>query len=144
MNHECSAELTGVSKRFGKVVALDALDLQIRAGELFALLGQNGAGKATAISLLLGLQQPDAGTALLFGRAPLQVEARRRIGVMMQGAALVSELLVREQIELVASYYPDPMTPTAAMQLTHTESLADRPYGKLSGGKSGRCCSPSR
>ncbi|HEX8801901.1 MAG TPA: ABC transporter ATP-binding protein [Terriglobales bacterium] len=135
MNHEWSAELTGVSKRFGKVVALDALDLQIRAGELFALLGQNGAGKTTAISLLLGLQQPDAGTALLFGRAPLQVEARRRIGVMMQEAALVSELRVREQIELVASYYPDPMTPTAAMQLTHTESLADRPYGKLSAGQ---------
>lgn len=135
MNHECLAELTGVSKRFGKVVALDALDLQIRAGELFALLGQNSAGKTTAISLLLGLQQPDAGTALLFGRAPLQVEARRRIGVMMQEAALVSELRVREQIELVASYYPDPMTPTAAMQLTHTESLADRPYGKLSGGQ---------
>ena len=45
MNHECLAELTGVSKRFGNVVALDALDLQIRAGELFALLGQNSAGK---------------------------------------------------------------------------------------------------
>ena len=149
MNHECLAELTGVSKRFGKVVALDALDLQIRAGELFALLGQNSAGKTTAISLLLGLQQPDAGTALLFGRAPLQVEARRRIGVMMQEAALVSELRVREQIELVASYYPDPMTPTAAMQLTHTESLADRPYGKLSGGQKRQvqfalavCCRP--
>lgn len=135
MNHECLAELTGVSKRFGKIVALDELDLQIRAGELLALLGQNGAGKTTAISLLLGLQQPDAGRALLFGRSPLQVEARRRVGVMMQEAALVAELRVREQIELVASYYPDPITPGAAMQLTHTESLADRPYGKLSGGQ---------
>ena len=135
MKHECLAELTGVSKRFGKIVALDGLDLQIRPGELFALLGQNGAGKTTAISLLLGLQQPDAGTAFLFGRSPLQIEARRKIGVMMQEAALVSELRVREQIELVTSYYPDPMMPAAAMQLTHTESLADRPYGKLSGGQ---------
>lgn len=135
MNHECLAELTGVSKRFGKVVALDGLDLQIRAGELFALLGQNGAGKTTAISLLLGLQQPDAGTATLFGRSPLEIEARRKIGVMMQEAALVPELRVREQIELVASYYPGAMTPEAAMQFTHTESLADRPYGKLSGGQ---------
>ena len=133
MNHECLAELVGVSKRFGKIVALDGLDLQIRPGELFALLGQNGAGKTTAISLLLGLQQPDAGTASLFGLSPLEIEARRKIGVMMQEAALASELSVREQVELVASYYPDPMTPATAMQLTHTESLADRPYGKLSG-----------
>ncbi|HEY1465166.1 MAG TPA: ABC transporter ATP-binding protein [Terriglobales bacterium] len=135
MKHECLAELNGVSKRFGKVVALDGLNLQIRAGELFALLGQNGAGKTTAISLLLGLQPPDTGTALLFGRSPLEIAARRGIGVMMQEAALVSELRVREQIELVASYYPDAMMPEAAMQFTHTESLADRPYGKLSGGQ---------
>jgi ABC-2 type transport system ATP-binding protein len=135
MNHECLAELVGVSKRFGKTVALDGLDLQIRPGELFALLGQNGAGKTTAISLLLGLQQPDAGTAFLFGLSPLEIEARRKVGVMMQEAALVPELNVREQVELVASYYPDPMTPATAMQLTHTESLAGRPYGKLSGGQ---------
>jgi len=135
MKHECLAELTQVRKRFGKVVALDGLDLQIRTGELFALLGQNGAGKTTAISLLLGLQQPDSGRALLFGRSPFQIEARRQIGVMMQEAALVSELRVREQIGLVASYYPHPMSPATAMQLTHTEALADRPYGKLSGGQ---------
>jgi ABC-2 type transport system ATP-binding protein len=135
MEYQCLAELAGVSKRFGKIVALDGLDLRIRSGELFALLGQNGAGKTTAISLLLGLQQPDAGRSMLFGRSPLEIEARRRIGVMMQEAALVPELRVREQIELVASYYPDPMTPAAAMQLTHTESLAERPYGKLSGGQ---------
>jgi ABC-type multidrug transport system ATPase subunit len=89
MNHECLAELIGVSKRFGKIVALDGLDLQIRAGELFALLGQNGAGKTTAISLLLGLQPPDAGTAFLFGLSPLEIEARRNVGVLMQEAALV-------------------------------------------------------
>jgi len=135
MNHECLAELVGVSKRFGKIVALDDLDLQIRAGELFALLGQNAAGKTTAISLLLGLQPPDAGTAFLFGLSPLEIEARRNIGVMMQEAALVPELSVREQIELVASYYPEPMTPATTLQLTHLESLADRPYGKLSGGQ---------
>ena len=56
MNAECLAELSGVSKRFGKIVALDGLDLEIRRGELFAVLGPNGAGKTTAISLLLGLR----------------------------------------------------------------------------------------
>jgi ABC-2 type transport system ATP-binding protein len=135
MTQDCLAELSGVSKRFGKVVALDGLDLQVRRGELFALLGPNGAGKTTAISLLLGLQRPDAGTASLFGQSPLQVETRRQVGVMMQEAALAPELRVHEQIDLVASYYPNPMTPVAAMEMTHTEPLADRPYGKLSGGQ---------
>jgi ABC-2 type transport system ATP-binding protein len=135
MTQDCLAELSAVSKRFGKVVALDGLDLQVRRGELFALLGPNGAGKTTAISLMLGLQQPDAGTACLFGQSPLLVETRRQVGVMMQEAALAPELRVREQLDLVASYYPNPMTPVAAMEMTHIEALADRPYGKLSGGQ---------
>jgi ABC-type multidrug transport system ATPase subunit len=53
---------------------------------------------------------------------------------MMQEVSLAPELRVREQIDLVASYYPAPLTPDAAMELTNTTSLADRPYGKLSGG----------
>jgi ABC-2 type transport system ATP-binding protein len=135
MEHDGLAELSGVSKRFGTVVALDGLDLQVRRGELLAVLGPNGAGKSTAISLLLGLQQPDTGFVQLFGESPVRIETRRRVGVMMQEAALAPELRAREQIDLVASYYPDPMTTATAMQMTHTESLADRPYGKLSGGQ---------
>jgi ABC-type multidrug transport system ATPase subunit len=54
---------------------------------------------------------------------------------MMQEVSLAPELRVREQIDLVASYYPAPLTPDAAMELTNTASLADRPYGKLSGGQ---------
>lgn len=131
----CLAELSRVSKRFGKTVALDGLDLQVRGGELFALLGPNGAGKTTAISLLLGLQQPDDGSVSLFGQSPQLVETRRQIGVMMQEVFLAPELRVREQIDLVASYYPDPLSPDVAMEMTHTTSLANRPYGKLSGGQ---------
>ena len=135
MSNECLAELSGVSKRYGSVVALDGMDLQVRPGELLAVLGPNGAGKSTAISLLLGLQQPDTGTARLLGQSPLTLEARRGVGVMMQEVTLSSELRVREQIELVASYYPDPMSPDDAMAMTHTTPLGKRPYGKLSGGQ---------
>jgi ABC-2 type transport system ATP-binding protein len=135
MNTDCLAELSGVSKRFGSVVALDRFDLQIRPGELLAVLGPNGAGKSTAISLLLGLHQPDAGSALLFGQPPQSIEARRHIGVMMQEVTLAPELRVREQIDLVASYYPDPLTPDAALEITGTTALANRPYGKLSSGQ---------
>ena len=135
MSNECLAELSGVSKRYGSVVALDGMDLLVRPGELLSVLGPNGAGKSTAISLLLGLQQPDAGTALLLGQSPLTLEARRGVGVMMQEVTLSPELRVHEQIELVASYYPDPMSPEDAMAMTHTTALGKRPYGKLSGGQ---------
>jgi ABC-2 type transport system ATP-binding protein len=135
MHDEFWAELSGVRKRFGKTVALNGLDLQVRPGELFSVLGPNGAGKSTAISLLLGLLQPDSGTAALFGRSPLQVEARRQVGVMMQEVTLAPELRVGEQIALVASYYPRPLAPAEAMELTNISSLAARPYGKLSAGQ---------
>ena len=135
MNNRFLAELSAAKKKFGSTVALDGLDLQVRSAELFAVLGPNGAGKTTAISLLLGLQQPDSGTALLFGKSPNLLETRRQIGVMMQEVALAPELRVREQIDLVASYYPSPLTPEAAMDMTNTTSLANRPYGKLSGGQ---------
>jgi ABC-2 type transport system ATP-binding protein len=135
MDSQCVAELSGVSKRFGKIVALDELSLAVRNGELFALLGPNGAGKTTAISLFLGLYQPDGGSATLFGCSPQSIDVRRRIGVMMQEAALAPELRVREQIDLVASYYPDPLSPEAAMELTGIAELGRRPYAKLSGGQ---------
>jgi len=135
MTHEYVAELAGVRKCFGNVVALDGFDLQVQPGELLAVLGPNGAGKSTAISLLLGLRQPEAGSARLFGLPPGQVEARRRIGVMMQEAALAAEIRIREHIELVASYYPDPLPTDEVLTRTNLTPLADRPYGKLSGGQ---------
>jgi len=135
MRNSYLAELDGVSKRFGAVQALDELTLDVRPGELLAVLGPNGAGKTTAISLLLGLERPDKGSARLFGLAPECIQARRRIGVMLQEAALAPDLRVREQIEMVAAYYPDPLPVADVLELTGTEPLSRRPYGKLSGGQ---------
>ena len=135
MNGESLAELAGVSKRYGSVVALDGLDLDVRRAELLAILGPNGAGKTTAISLLLGLQQPDTGKASLFQQSPQTLEARRQVGVMMQEVTLAEDLRVREHIDLIGHYYPDPLSPEAAMEMTRTTPLADRPYGKLSAGQ---------
>ncbi len=129
------AELDVVVKRFGNVTALDEFSLAVRPGELLALLGPNGAGKTTAISLLLGLQRPDNGSARIFGLPPQSIEARRGIGVMLQEATLAPELRVHEQIDLVASYYPDPFSVESVLELTGTAPLARRPYGKLSSGQ---------
>src|SRR5262249_11298466 len=95
-NERTLAELSGVTKRFGKTVALGGLDLEGGGGGLLAVLGPNGAGKTTAISLLLGLEQPDAGSAQLFGKPPRFIEARRNAGVMMQEAGLPPELRAGE------------------------------------------------
>jgi ABC-type multidrug transport system ATPase subunit/peptidoglycan/LPS O-acetylase OafA/YrhL len=129
------AALRGVHKRYGKTVALDGVDLDVRPGELMALLGPNGAGKSTAIALWLGLIEPDAGSARLFAGSPLEVENRRRIGVMMQEVALTPELRVRELIDLTSRYYADPLPVAATLELTRLTALADRPYAKLSGGQ---------
>jgi ABC-type multidrug transport system ATPase subunit/peptidoglycan/LPS O-acetylase OafA/YrhL len=132
---ESLAVLTDARKQFGKVKALDGLSLDVRAGELLAVLGPNGAGKSTAISLLLGLLEPDSGTATLFGQPPGNVEARYGVGVMMQEVTLAMEMSVRDLIALTTSYYPAPMTPDEAMTLTNTTGLAEQTYGKLSAGQ---------
>src|SRR5262245_57282763 len=84
---------------------------------------------------MLGLHAPNSGTVRLFGDDPTSIEARRRVGVMMQESWLAPELMVREHIQLVSSYYRSPLPLSEVMALTRTQSLADRPFGKLSGGQ---------
>jgi len=134
-NDSCVAELINVTKKYGKVLALDAVSLQVRPGELLALLGPNGAGKSTAIALFLGLIEPDAGTVRLVGGAPTEVDCRRRMGVMMQEVEVAKTLRVRELISLVSSYYQNPLGVQATLELTRTASLADSQYRNLSGGQ---------
>ncbi len=132
------ARLQFVSKSYGKLRALDGIDLGLREGELLALLGPNGAGKTTAIGLLLGLIRADAGKVSLFGLDPQDIRARRNIGVMLQDAALPLTLRVGELIRLAASYYPNPRSVTESADLAGVTDLLKRPYGKLSGGQQRR------
>jgi ABC-2 type transport system ATP-binding protein len=129
------ASLMGARKRYGKITALDGFDLTVNRGQLLALLGPNGAGKSTAISILLGLQTPDEGSAELFGHAPQEIEGRRRIGVMMQEVALPAVMRPHELLAQVASYYPTPYDVDAVLTRLSLLGIANRPYGKLSGGQ---------
>jgi ABC-2 type transport system ATP-binding protein len=132
------ARLSGAVKRYGTLTALDGVDLVLHRGELLAVLGPNGAGKSTSISLLLGLIRPDGGRAELFGLDPQQIDARRRIGVMLQSAMLPLTLRVGELLKLVASYYPNPRSLEESAALAGIGDLLKRPYGKLSGGQQRR------
>jgi ABC-2 type transport system ATP-binding protein len=135
MSQTTLASLKGVRKRFGAIQALDGFDLEVKRGELLAVLGPNGAGKSTAIAMLLGLQAPDEGQAELFGVAPQEIDARRRIGVMMQEVQLPAVMRPRELLEQVASYYPVPYDSGSVIERLSLQSLMKRPYGKLSGGQ---------
>ncbi|MEX1828742.1 ABC transporter ATP-binding protein [Luteibacter sp. CQ10] len=132
------ARLEQVSKRYGAVKALERIDLDIHRGELVALLGPNGAGKSTAIGLLLGLHRANEGRATLFGRDPQDIEARRRIGVMLQSATLPPTLKVGELLRLTASYYPEPRSLAECAALAGIDDLLGRRYEALSGGQQRR------
>jgi ABC-type Fe3+/spermidine/putrescine transport system ATPase subunit len=124
------AELRGVTKTYGSVVALDDLTLELEAGRVTAILGPNGAGKTSAIRLLLGLTRPTKGTVALFGTDPRSPAARRRTGVMLQIAKVPETLTVREHVHLFCSYYPSPMGPNSAPPIVNLIYL---PMSFLSG-----------
>lgn len=132
------ARLRGVRHHHGSTLALDGLDLELHAGQVLALLGPNGAGKSTAIGLLLGLHRAEAGTVELFGQSPQALAARRRIGVMLQAAAVPDTLKVRELIDLTRSYYPQPRSVADCVALAGLDGLMARRYGQLSGGQQRR------
>ena len=131
----------GLTKRYRKLTAVDALDLEIRQGELFSLLGVNGAGKTTTIKMLTGLTKPSAGDAFVGGHSitkqPEQV--KQRIGVSPQETAVAPNLSVRENLELICGIYgfSKEKTRIKIRELTDQmalDSVLQRKAGKLSGG----------
>jgi ABC-2 type transport system ATP-binding protein len=137
-NNEVLAQLSDVRKRYGKVLALDGVGFDLHAGEVLALLGANGAGKTTAIGLLLGLLSADSGGATVFGQAPQALAARQRMGVMLQATELPEASKVGELLDLTRSYYPDPRSVADCVALAGLDGLLDRRYGRLSGGQQRR------
>ena len=94
----------GLTKRYGELTAVDALDLDVRAGEIFGLLGQNGAGKTTTILMLLGLTEPTGGQARVVGLDPARhpLEVKRRVGYMPDSVGFYSDLSGRENLRYTA------------------------------------------
>lgn len=107
MNDEPAVRTRGLSKSYGPLCALDALDLDVARGSLFALLGPNGAGKSTTIAILTTLLAPSSGTASIAGwdivKNPRDV--RRSIGVVFQEVSLDDRLTARQNLDLCASIY---------------------------------------
>lgn len=98
-------ELAGLTKSFDAVRAVRGVDLRVRAGEVVALLGPNGAGKTTTIDMILGLAEPDAGRARVFGLDPSDAIAHGLVSAVMQTGGLLKDLTVRETVEYTASLF---------------------------------------
>lgn len=94
-------------KRYGDLVALNHLNLDIHEGEIFGLLGPNGSGKTTAINCLLSLLKYDKGTIEIFGQpmTPDNYQAKQQIGIVLQNVAVFDELTVYENIDYFCGLY---------------------------------------
>lgn len=111
-----------LTMRYGDFCALDKLNLQVPAGEVYAVIGPNGAGKSTMLELLAGLQKPTSGSITVLGSSPREV--RQEIGMMPENLGLFEDLTVEEHLLLTADVYQAPKSRIS--QLLRALNLDDR------------------
>jgi len=133
-------EVEGLIKRYGPKVAVDDVSFTVAEGEIFGLLGRNGAGKSTTVDCLGGLRVPDRGRIRVAGLDPRQDrrELRQLLGVQLQESQLPDRLTVGEAMRLYASFYPRAADVDGLLaQLDLTDKRTTR-YRRLSGGQKQR------
>jgi len=108
MSGDMVIRTAGLTRTFGRVMAVSDLDLQVPRGSVFGYLGRNGAGKSTTIRLLLGLLEPDSGSAEVLGHDPWKdpVAMRQKIGYVAEGQKMYGWMRVRELIRFTGGFYP--------------------------------------
>ena len=126
----------GLRKHFGRMVALDGVDLTVREGEIYGFLGRNGAGKTTTIRALIGILSPDAGQMELLGRAVrrVDVKTKQRIGYVSQEPHCYEWMTARGLGQFVAGFYPTWDSAEYDRLLGVLELPPHRRFSHLSGG----------
>jgi ABC-2 type transport system ATP-binding protein len=138
MVSELAIECRQLVKRYGDLVAVDHLDLEVARGECFGLLGPNGAGKTTTVEILEGLTVPDGGEVYLLGKTWKRRGARKlraRIGVALQETRLPEKLTVLEVVRLFRSFYPQGRSPDEVIEILGLVEKREARVGNLSGGQ---------
>jgi ABC-2 type transport system ATP-binding protein len=129
-------EAVGLTKRFGRLTAVDAIDASLPPGRIYGLLGPNGSGKTTLIRLFAGLTKPTSGVARVLGTAMPSRPALARIGYMTQADGIYTELSVRENVRFFATLYGvrDEAPLREVLDLVDLSDRRDTPVYELSGG----------
>lgn len=134
-------KITNLVKRYGELVALDHLNLEIEEGEIFGLLGPNGSGKTTAINCMLALLKYDKGSVQIMGQEmkPDSYDVKRNIGVVMQNVAVFEQMTVWENIDYFCGLYVSDKKKRKelveeAIRFVGLEDFRKMRPGKLSGG----------
>lgn len=127
----------GLRKAFGSVWAVNGLDIEIGKGEIFGLLGHNGAGKTTSIECILGIKKPDAGTVELLGMDPAADRKRlfERVGVQFQETGYHDKIRVQEICELTQALYQAPADWRELLKTFGLAGMEKRTVSELSGGE---------
>lgn len=128
-------EVKQLHKTFGKLTVLDGLDLSIKSGGIFAVLGPNGSGKTTLIKCILGMVIPQKGEIIYDGESIIRKsDYRNKINYMPQIANFPANLSVVELIEMVKNLRPKPAHETALIELFNLRPHLHKKLGNLSGG----------
>lgn len=124
-------------KLYGPVVALDGVSFTVEPGEVYALLGENGAGKSTAVEILEGHRTRSSGRVEVLGVDPSAAgrDFRDRIGIVLQSSGVEAEFTVREVIELYGGCYRNPRPLEEVVALVGLDEKVDERVGSLSGGQ---------
>jgi ABC-2 type transport system ATP-binding protein len=130
----------GLVKRYGNVVAVDGLDLDVRSGECFGMLGPNGAGKTTTVEIFEGLRDADAGEVEILGDQwrGNGLRLRTRLGIQLQETKFPDKSKVHEVVALFRSFYPRGLDVAEALALVGLEEKANAYVRTLSGGQKQR------
>jgi ABC-2 type transport system ATP-binding protein len=132
--------VSGLRKAYQDVIAVNGLDLEVRAGECFGLLGPNGAGKTTTVEICEGLTAPDSGDVELLGMHwnSDAEQLRQRLGIQLQDTQLSEKLTVFETLRLFRSFFDQGPGAAEAISLVQLEEKKNSRVGNLSGGQKQR------
>jgi ABC-2 type transport system ATP-binding protein len=130
-------EVTDLRKTYGSIEAVAGVSITVAPGEVYGLLGHNGAGKSTTVEILEGHRSASSGTVSVLGLDPSTAgrEYRDRIGIVLQASAVEKELTVREALRFYGSVYRQPRAVDDVIEMVDLAEKADARIGTLSGGQ---------